>query len=243
MDTASTKDLVGMQTLEYLSGTDALNKWVYQSIQPHLIGNILEIGSGLGNISKFLIQDGYSITLSDYNQDYCRILKEKYTGIQNVKGFYQVNLQNENFELDYRLLKESFDTIFLLNVIEHIENEKKAIDICRFLLKEGGNLIILAPSYRFLYCRMDKELGHFRRYTLKRLESISKAAGFHLVKKQYFNALGIAGWFVSGKLLTHSSLQKNELNLFNKLVPLAKLIDRIVSNKIGLSSIIIVKKA
>ena len=242
MEAVSHPDEVGMQTLTFLSKTDALNEWVYQSIQPYLKGEILEIGSGIGNISKFLIRDNYSVTLSDYNPEYCQILKKNYGHLPNIKGIEQINLQNDSYQDDYFLMKESFDTIFLLNVIEHIKDDEKAVTICKFLLKKGGNLIMLAPSYSFLYCRMDKELGHFRRYTLSKLAALCSNAGLNVIHKQYFNVLGIAGWLVSGKLLTHPSLRKNELDLFNKLVPLAKLLDRLVMKSIGLSSIIIAKK-
>ena len=50
-------DISGMATLEAINSADKFNKWMYDTIQPFCAGNILEIGSGIGNISKFFINN------------------------------------------------------------------------------------------------------------------------------------------------------------------------------------------
>jgi SAM-dependent methyltransferase len=211
---------------------------MYDTIRPHLKGEILEIGSGIGNISDFLVNDGYPITLSDYNQQYCDFLSVKYAGRENVKNILSIDLQTADFNSRYYHLKEKFDTIYLLNVIEHLQDDQKAIEYCKFLLKPKGHLVLLAPAYQFLYCRLDRELGHFRRYTLRELKHLLLGEHFSVVHKQYFNLLGVMGWLVSGKISGNKVLNASETSLFNRLVPLAKLADRLVLRKTGLSAII-----
>jgi predicted SAM-dependent methyltransferase len=130
-----------------------------------------------------------------------------------------------------------YDTVFALNVIEHIENETVAIKNCNKLLNRGGKLIILVPAYQQLYNRFDKELEHFRRYNATRLKKLLEHQHFRIVHSQYFNLMGIPGWYVSGKLQKNKTIPKSQMSLYDKLVPIFKLVDRIVVNKIGLSVI------
>jgi 16S rRNA A1518/A1519 N6-dimethyltransferase RsmA/KsgA/DIM1 with predicted DNA glycosylase/AP lyase activity len=71
------KDEKGYQTLEVIAEADKFNQWMFQTIRPYCRGNILELGSGIGNISRFFIQDNYSITLSDTDRFYIDHLKKK----------------------------------------------------------------------------------------------------------------------------------------------------------------------
>ena len=238
----SHNDPVGAATLTVISKADKFNRWMYETIKPFLKGEILEVGSGIGNISKFLIPGELPVTLSDYNLLYRDHLQKKYGHHKNVVSVISIDLQDPAFEQQYIRFKEKFDTIFMLNVIEHLANDVRAAENCRFMLRTDGHLIILAPAYQFLYCHLDRELGHNRRYTLKRLSKIVLMAGLTILKKQYFNSLGIAGWLVSGKIFRTRKLGKNEMSAFNKLVPVAKLCDKIIFNKAGLSAIVIAQK-
>jgi 2-polyprenyl-3-methyl-5-hydroxy-6-metoxy-1,4-benzoquinol methylase len=236
------RDPVGEKTLQIISTANDFNEWMFHSIKPYIHGNILEIGSGIGNISKFFIAEGYLITLSDYNQEYCLSLSSKYSHLPNVEEVITLDLQNPNFEKDYIDYKSKFESIYLLNVIEHLQDDKLGMLICKYFLKPGGSVITLAPSYDFLYCNLDKQLGHYRRYTAKKLSSVMEAVDLKVVSTKYFNLLGTLGWLLFGKFLNNDSLEKNKMSLFNKLVPAAKILDKMVFNKIGLSIIVAGKK-
>ena len=60
-------------------------------------------------------------------------------------------------------------------------------------------------------------------------------ANFKIIHKKYFNAVGILGWYISGKLLKNKLIPKGQLKFYNFLVPLFKAFDKLVCNKIGLS--------
>jgi 2-polyprenyl-3-methyl-5-hydroxy-6-metoxy-1,4-benzoquinol methylase len=242
MITEINNDPVGAKTLNLISRADRFNQWIYDIIKPFLKGDIFEAGSGIGNISKFIIKDQYSITLSDINENYCTYLKKNYGRFQNVKDIISIDFQHPEYQINYEGYKNRFDTIILLNVIEHLEDDNRAVSICNYMLKANGHLIILAPSYPFLFCNLDKELGHYRRYTLKQLSKVIEGNKFCLLQKTYFNFLGIAGWLVSGKILQKGILGKNEMSVFDKFVPLAKLFDKLILNKAGLSAIVFAKK-
>ena len=125
-----------------------------------------------------------------------------------------------------------------MNVIEHIEDDKLSLKNCKYLLKPGGHLILLAPAYSWLFGTFDKQLGHFRRYTIKTLSDLLEKQHFEISSGSYFNITGIAGWFLFGKIFRRRMLGKGEMSAFNSIVPFAKLTDRILAKKAGLSIII-----
>jgi len=241
-DTTVIKDPVGLHTLEVISKADRFNYWMFDQFRDHLKGEVLEIGSGIGNVSKLVIRDGHMITLSDYNRDYCQILKANFSTNKSVREVLQIDLLDAAFKDRFSSYKEKFDSIFLLNVIEHIPDDNLAIRNCSYLLKKGGHLVVLAPAYSWLYCNFDKELGHYKRYTLGSMTSLLNNHNFKIVKGSYFNFTGIAGWLVFGKLLRRKMLGNGEMSVFNKLVPLSKYFDKLIRNKIGLSIIVTGKK-
>ena len=112
-------DLEGMQTLENISGAPKFNRWMYETVAKHCSGDILEIGSGLGNISDFFISDGYSLALSDLRENYLDILSEKFS--PTALDIFQLDLEHPDFEMVYQKYIGRFDTVFALNVVEHIE--------------------------------------------------------------------------------------------------------------------------
>jgi SAM-dependent methyltransferase len=231
-------DHVGLHTLNVIAKADRFNRWMYDQIRDHLKGEILEIGSGIGNISKLVIESDHFITLSDYNKEYCRILKEQFSTNKNVRDVIQIDLLHPEFEKMFSRYKERFDSIFLLNVIEHIEDDKLSIKNCNYLLKPGGHLILLAPAYSWLYGTFDEQLGHYRRYTVKSMSELLHDQNFQILSGSYFNIAGIAGWFLFGKIFRRRMLGKGQMSAFNSIVPFAKLTDKILARKAGLSIIV-----
>lgn len=155
---------------------------------------------------------------------------------------YKLNLVDPNFDQHFGHLRNTFDTIFALNVVEHIKDDSLAVLNAKKLLKSGGHLIILVPAYQWMYNGFDTALEHFRRYTK---ESLIKLVKPHLevIHKQYFNAFGMLGWFVSGRILKKKTIPRNQMELYDRLIFISKSIDKLVFNLFGLSVIVVSKKA
>ena len=238
VNTSVGKDPIGLQTLEVIAKANRFNRWMFDQFKDQLKGEILEIGSGIGNISQLVIEQGYSLTLSDYNEDYCGFLRSKFSENENVREILSIDLVHPDFNNQYFTYHEKFDTVFLLNVIEHIKDDIVAIKNCRYLLKKDGHLILLAPAYSWLYSSFDRQLGHYRRYSLTSLKELMQKNDFNILSGSHFNFTGIAGWFLFGKLLNKKMLGSSEMSAFNKIVPLAKIMDTLSRKKIGLSVIV-----
>lgn len=232
------EDVVGRETLELFAETDEFNKWLYEALASYCKDNILEIGSGIGNISAFLLKDFKRVTLSDIREDYCNALHKKFDGSNNLGGICLMDLSTDKIEQDYPNLLNKFDTIIASNVVEHIEDDKLAIENCYKMLKPGGRVVILVPAFNWLYNPFDTELGHFRRYTKFTTTALIKAGGFTIIGAKYFNAMGMLGWWVSGSVLRKKTLPANQLSFYNKIVPIARQIDKLLLRRIGLSVIV-----
>lgn len=234
-------DIEGIDTLNVLADANKLNSWFYQTIKPFCNGKILEVGSGIGNISQFFIHNNSEVHLSDLRPNYLEFITNRFPNF-NQNNFFLLDLVDPNFDEIHKDKFNSYNTIFALNVVEHILDDQQSIKNCYKLLKKGGQLIILVPAYQSLYNRFDKELEHYRRYNQKTLNTLFSNATFSLVHGQYFNAIGILGWFVSGRLLNNKLLPEGQVKLYNTLVPVFKVLDKLLLNKIGLSVIAIGKK-
>ncbi|HEY2720534.1 MAG TPA: methyltransferase domain-containing protein [Chitinophagaceae bacterium] len=240
--TISLVDPIGSGTLQLIAKATLFNKWMYSEFKSELKGEILEVGSGIGNISQLAVDDGLAITLSDYNAEYCDWLRKKFEGTANVNDILQIDLLRPDFKIAYFPLKEKFESIFLLNVLEHISDDHAALSNCHFMIKPGGSLIVLVPAYKWLYSPLDKELGHYRRYDSKAVKKILEEELFTIKKITHFNFLGIGGWLLSGKIFREKKLGANKMGVFNRIVPIAKLLDKITFKKFGLSVIAVAKK-
>ena len=233
-------EYVGQERLENISNSQNFSNWKYQEIFPGLKGNILEIGSGLGTFSKLIIKDfpESEITLSEISTTYLKNLKGEFQG-KNV-DVCKLDLNNkDDFE---KIGYKKFDSIFGLNVLEHVKNDEFALGQLHQMLKKDGRLIILVPCYKFLYNILDESIDHWRRYTKKELKSKLINANFKVEKIFSFNTLGILGWYVNGNICKNPHVNPNATKIFDKLIPIEKHLEKLFGKRIGLSIISYSKK-
>lgn len=235
-------DLTGEATLDVIAQAHRFNRWMYSTIKPFCRGRIFEIGSGTGNISRFFIEDQQQIMLSDFRETYCKNLSTRFGNSPGVLGIEVLDLIDPGFDTRFSGHLGKYETVFALNVLEHISDDVQALNNCYKLLARGGQVVILVPSYRKLFNGFDRELGHHRRYTKSSLSRVFARTGFKVVHKQYFNFLGIFGWYLSGNILKKKIIPGKQMSLYNSLIPVIKIFDKIVLKRIGLSTIMVGRK-
>lgn len=234
-------DVYGFSTLESISGADQFNRWMYETIKPFCRGRILEIGGGIGNISECFLQDGKELVVTELQDEYCEIIRTRLANYPNLKDVIALDIVDPEFDTRFGSLFGTFDTVFALNVVEHIADDKKAIANCKKLLKKGGQVIILVPAFQSIFNHFDTALGHFRRYTAKSLRRVFEVNNLQVIHRQYFNLIGIAGWWVSGSLLRKKVIPEGQMKLYNFFVPVFRIIDKITNKWLGLSVIMVGK--
>ena len=193
--------------------------WVSELIAPYLGRSLLEVGSGVGVVSRFLVGRGYPIILSGHQPAYLAHLRSRFAAQPHV-AFQLLDLTRHPYEI-----VRPVDTIVCLNVLEHLEDDAGVLAGFRRLLPPGGRLILQVPNYPALYGSLDETYGHFRRYTRRSIAACVTAADFRVVALRHFNPLAIPGWVLSAKVLRSRQLNVHAARLFNAIVPLARRLD------------------
>ena len=101
------------------------------------------------------------------------------------------------FDLTKNPFPKSFiDVITIINVCEHIQDDKKALEECYKILNKKGLLIIEVPAMQLLYDNYDKELKHYRRYNIKELAKTLEVIGFTIQYKTHLGFLIFPLFFI-----------------------------------------------
>ena len=221
---------MGAETLECLAGAVRYNAWMFDRIRPWVGSRVLEIGSGIGNLSAFLI-DRERLVLTDTREEYAARLRTRFANRSNISVAH-LYLPHD----DRAVAGQHFDTIICLNVLEHVEDDIGSLAAVRKLLEPRGRLVLLVPALPALYGSIDRALGHHRRYTRHDLIATLERTGFQLTHIEYFNLAGIPGWWWAGRVLGRQTIPAGSLKLYDRLVPLFRL-ERLIPWRVGQSLI------
>lgn len=213
--------------LELFAAAKNWKGYIANLIKQYIKGDVLEAGAGIGsNTMVFFTPEVTSWLLLEPDKKFCTVLETLLA--ENhlpAKCFVFNGYSNE--------LSNKFDTIIYIDVIEHIEDDKKEIDTATSLLKKGGKLIVLSPAHNFLMSPFDKAIGHFRRYSKK---TIINTANENLaaVKIIYADSMGLVASLANKYFLKQQYPTKKQIHFWDTfIVPVSKIIDRILFYKAG----------
>ncbi|WP_420141734.1 class I SAM-dependent methyltransferase [Sphingomonas sp.] len=153
---------------------------------------ILEIGCGTGSNIAMLQQFGEVDAVEP--DDHARAFAAQRTGLA-IKGGYLPDVPLEDGH---------YDLIVLLDVLEHIPDDKAALAALRPKLAPGGRLLLAVPAMPSLWSGHDVAHHHQRRYTRATLDAVTAAAGYRVIHRTAFNTLllpAIVGVRLLNKLL------------------------------------------
>ncbi len=227
------------ENLAILDKLDNFTRWMYEEIKPYLFGNIFEIGSGQGTHSRSIIRDfpESKILLGDIDPNYLRILQALADERVSVG---QIDISRKE---DLVKINIPVNSAFALNVLEHIEDDVAALNNIYDMLEPGGRFVLLVPAHKFLYNCIDKDAGHFRRYTSQEIVGKVSRTKFKITDLHYFNFLSMFGWYVNGNILKKNVINPSAADILDRLVPLLKLFERhILRQKAGMSIIAVLQK-
>lgn len=148
---------------------------VTYAMEGNLQEPVLDVGGGNGLFTKYLQDKNISSIL----------LEPGVSGALNAVGNGVEQVINGSL-YDAGVLSSSVGSVVLLDVLEHIEDDEKFLLELNRILREDGQLFLTVPAFQYLYSSFDKEVGHFRRYTLASLEEKMVRNGFIIDYKSYF---------------------------------------------------------
>ncbi len=152
---------------------------------------ILEVGVSGGHLLADLAANfpQASIVGADYTIGSLEAIAPRCEGVPLI----QIDLTKSPFP------SGGIDGIVILNVLEHIEDDRLAISHCFRMLKPGGVLVVEVPAGPDLYDDYDKELMHFRRYRRHDLVKKLSEAGFHIEEASHIGFLFYPPFWLSKK--------------------------------------------
>src|SRR6185437_1204812 len=150
---------------------ERFHQWIFNIIKPYLRGSILEMASGHGGISEFLICQGIPLYLSDPHKRNRDNLRNKFEGNELIKTVNYIDFDCTDFETFYSEIFGSFTTVFGLNIPENGFYSKIALTNATHLLNKHGYLIFIAPAHTTLYHGLDGDINNWTKYNHKRLRN------------------------------------------------------------------------
>ena len=94
----------------------------------------------------------------------------------------------------------SVDGVILLNVLEHIEDDRAAVAQLHRILRPGGVAILEVPAGAGLYDNYDRALMHWRRYQMSGFAALVRGAGFAIERRSHLGFLLYPGFFAAKKI-------------------------------------------
>ncbi len=145
---------------------------------------ILDVGCGTGeNLIYFsMTSEMYGIDNSKDAIEYCKTRK--------LKNIFLKSLYDTGFKT------QTFDAVFMLDVLEHV-SEHKALREVKRILKTNGKIYLTVPAYKALWSRWDVVHGHKRRYTITDLRNVLEKEGFNVKKITYVYSFLVVPVFIT----------------------------------------------
>jgi len=202
--------------------------------QDTFVENSIEIGAGIGSNIPYLLRNSKQLYLLEpdtlFYKNYLYPYSLMYDSITVINGTIS--------DLEKKIL---LDHIYYIDVLEHIENDKLELEKATRILTDKGSIFILVPAHHFLFSEFDQSVGHFRRYTIKSLSQIIPTE-YHIVNAKYLDSLGFCLSTVMKIFPKKISPTEKNIQIWDKyLVPLSKLLDKLLSYKVGKSLLVEIK--
>ncbi len=217
-------------SLDLLKDTYNYNHWIFSLLRTFLGKDVVEVGSGTGNITRFLLSCE-RVTCLEPEPSRAQQLQElgkKHLNLRIIESSL------EAFGRD-NLSTDGVDTVVCLNVLEHIDDDESAVGKMLGLLRPGGSLLLYVPACPWSFGAMDKAMGHHRRYTRSAIKALARTANARVVVSRYVNFPGLIGWWWAGVVLREGRIDLKKARLMDRFVPYVSALERLIRPPVGQS--------
>jgi|APSaa5957512535_1039671.scaffolds.fasta_scaffold74553_2 SAM-dependent methyltransferase len=213
-------------------------RWILEMFSPYLSGHAVEFGAGQGTISEILLPRIDKLDLIEPSANLFEVLRQKFDGNERI-ALFDSTLEDH--------LKDaapaSRDVAILVNVLEHIEDDRWALIEIMKLLKPGGTLLLFVPALRILYSEFDRLVGHYRRYHRDEVGQLVSAVGFEIISNKYCDVLGVLPWLILNKYLGSTKLNPKLAGLYDYFgIPLTRSLEKIIAPPFGKNVVLIARR-
>lgn len=203
-------------------------------------GDLLEVGAGIGEITKLLRpfnSNSKWIAVEPDQSNAKKIIELIDTGIldKNI-------IVSNSFIEELKIFDSSLGNVIFIDSLEHIEKDKIALQLASNMVAKGGHIVVIVPAHNFLFNEFDAAVGHYRRYNKKMLFEIIPAS-LQISIFRYIDSMGFFLSLANKFLLKNPNPSLNQIKFWDGyVVPISRVMDRILNFKFGKNIILIAKK-
>lgn len=175
-----------------------------------LAGDVIEIGAGIGQMTTHLreLAGIRRLIAVEPDEALCRQHRQAHPGHELHQGI-----------IADVPAADGWDAILSINVLEHIEHDAEELARYAALLRaRHGVFCVLVPARPEIYAPIDRDFGHFRRYTRPELRGKLERAGFRIERLCYFNAVGYFAWWLNFRVLGKRTFEIGKVRFFDRAI-------------------------
>lgn len=218
----------GVDNLEVMQEAVNYNRYLLDTVRKYapLGARVLDFGAGGGQFAGPLKAQGMDLTALEPDQ----LLQQRL----RAQGLRVAGSTDE-------LADGSFDYIYTLNVLEHIDDDTAALRSLHAKLTDRGRLLIYVPAFQVLYTSMDAKVGHVRRYTRQTLTSRVAAAGFRIERVAYADSIGFFATLAFKAIGNNDgTVSIGALKLYDRVIfPISRALDLVAQRWFGKNLLLI----
>ncbi len=212
-------------------------RWLVESAVPFIGNRTLEIGAGIGNITRMLPKKE-KLTVTDSNPELVDALKQVYADNELV-DVTALDITAEGVVNEFA--DKNIDTIVMLSGVQSYEDDQAALDNAAGILKSGGRLLLQVPVGKSLFGSLDQEEAFLRRYSVREIKEKLQKAGFEVERCNGMNSIFRPVWYLNSVVLKRKQIPLLQLKLLDTAIIFWKHIERFLPFR-GLSVLIVAKK-
>jgi SAM-dependent methyltransferase len=217
--------------LDAFAGAVNWKRYFARRIRPSLAGHVLEIGAGRGATTEALWDGSFaSWTCLEPDARFVDALERKRS---SWPAAGRVHIRHGT--LTAIPCETLYDSIFYIDVLEHIEDDRSEIRAAHSHLAPDGHLIVLAPAHQLLYSPFDRAIGHVRRYSRAALRRLMPSS-LHEVRVEALDSVGTLILLANRLLLRQSRVGPRSIRCWDRwVVPVSRWLDPLLGYRVGRS--------
>lgn len=187
--------------------------WQARLILPELGVRVIEVGCGAGNFTGQLL-DRQLVVALDSEPDCLALLQTRYPDQVNL----QVVLDDPCSDSFLDLARYACDSCVCTNVLEHIDDDRRALQAMAQILQPKGKIVIWVPAFQILFGQMDAQLKHYRRYRRRDVIRLAQLTGLIVKRLHYVNSIGFFLWGASSRIIRQPAVNEQQIEIFDRWV-------------------------
>lgn len=214
--------------LEALAEADNYYSWIVEQFRPWLRGDVAEVGAGIGTFAQRLAAEPSVERLHLFEPDPGMgvELERRFAGNDRIEVVHGV--------FDGSAVSGMSDAIVLVNVLEHIADDRAFVQQAHASLRPGGALLLFTPALPWLYGSLDRAFEHHRRYTRAAMRALLQGSGFEVARLRYVNLPGIVSWLLAGRVFGLQTINPASMRMYDRwVIPPVAMVERRLPPPVG----------